>query len=157
MTQSDLVVENARLRSLLRDIEQWEADWVDADECWRTDSGLPILNQELYDRWCNQPDCLQQRRYDLLSQTPNPDPIQREDERLRAELDESRAFLMALHTRVMARPLSIELQESITRHLEKQGYTFEWNPEIGYVMTGRPEALSTTNLLDSVGREGEQP
>ena len=53
-----------KARQLLEAYEQWEADLVQADECWRGD--YPAMNKSLYDRWME----LQEKRNEALNYNP---------------------------------------------------------------------------------------
>jgi hypothetical protein len=57
-----------KVKAYLEALEQWEADWINANECWETPDGYPMLNEDLYDRWCNLPDSLQRQRNELKAE-----------------------------------------------------------------------------------------
>jgi len=44
----------------------WEADVIQDGAVWATQTGLPALTQELYDRWAEGPESLQALRNDFL-------------------------------------------------------------------------------------------
>ena len=70
----ELRVKVSLMRKTLEAWEKWEADWLDEPDCWDAENGLPTLNQDLYDRWCNQPDSLQQLRNKALGRFPEVRP-----------------------------------------------------------------------------------
>lgn len=65
--------------SFLKDLEQFEADWIMCDECWDTEDGMPKFTKEFYDRWIE----LQNKRNKLLGhdlgKAKTYDEIQKEE------------------------------------------------------------------------------
>lgn len=69
----------------------------------------------------------------------------------RESLEEHRSFLVALQSRVMSRPLAVELQGSIAEFLTKHhGYEFEWDPERGHVIKGQAASTPPSTLSNLV-------
>lgn len=56
-----------QMREVLLAWQQWEGDWINEASCWDREDGLPNLNQDLYDRWCAEPDNLQEQRNKALA------------------------------------------------------------------------------------------
>lgn len=51
-----------KLVDALEDIQDWEAELIETNECWQGNKGLPKFNQKLYDYWIQ----LQTKRNKLL-------------------------------------------------------------------------------------------
>ena len=55
-----------RAKTFIYAFTQWEADMIETGEVWATEDGLPKLTQELYDRWVEGPNSLQNLRNEAL-------------------------------------------------------------------------------------------
>lgn len=57
-----LLIENTEYKKYLEALEVFEAELIECDECWDTESGLPTITKEFYDKWIQ----LQHGRNELL-------------------------------------------------------------------------------------------